>query len=88
MKAGPDELSELFRVTATVKTLDPSSVAFALRRGGKAWMRIAVDDGAPFRAFLEPSRFRKGEKVELVAVAKGSNGSVAISPVVVATPRR
>ena len=88
VKAGPDELSELFRVTATVKTLDPSSVAFALRRGGKAWVRIAVDDGAPFRAFLEPSRFRKGEKVELVAVAKGSNGSVAISPVVVATPRR
>jgi len=88
VKAGPDLLSDLFRVTATVKTLDPASVAFAMRRGGKAWTRIAVDDGAPFRAFLEPGRFRKGEKVELVAVARGSNGSVAVSPVVVATPRR
>jgi glycosidase len=88
VKAGPDLLSDLFRVTATVKTLDPASVAFAMRRGGKAWTGIAVDDGAPFRAFLEPGRFRKGEKVELVAVARGSNGSVAVSPVVVATPRR
>ena len=87
VKARPDLLSELFRVTATVETLDPVSVAFAMRRGGKAWTRIAVDDGAPYRAFLEPSRFRKGEKVELVSVARGSNGSVAVSPVVVATPR-
>ncbi len=88
VRVGPDTLSELVRVTASVKTSDPVSVAFALRRGGKAWTRIAIDDGAPFRAFLEPSRFRRGEKIELVAVARGSDGSVRVSPVVEATPRK
>ena len=87
VKAGPDTLSEYFRVTATLKTLDPSSVSFATRRVGKAWMRVAVDDGAPYRAFLDPKRFRRGERIEVVAVARGSNGSTAVSPVVVATPR-
>ena len=88
VRTGVDLYSELFRVGATVRTLDPVSVSFAMRRSGGAWTRIAADDGAPFRAFLEPSRFEKGEKVALAAVARGSNGAVVVSPVVVATPRR
>jgi glycosidase len=86
VRTGLDLYSELFRINAAVRTLDPVSVTFALSRGGGPWRRVAVDDGPPFRAFLEPSRFRKGEKIELVSVARGSNGSVAVSSVVVATP--
>jgi hypothetical protein len=87
VKARPDTLSEYFGLTATLKTLDPASVSFATRRAGKAWTRVAVDDGAPYRAFLDPAKFRRGERIEVVAVARGSNGSTAVSPVIVATPR-
>ena len=57
------------------------SVWFAIRRAGGAWQRVAIDDSAPYRAFLEPGRFRKRERVEAVAVARGTDGSVAVSPV-------
>jgi glycosidase len=87
VKVGPDRLSELRLVSAALKTADPATVSFALRRAGKAWTRIAVDDSAPYRAFLDPVRFRRGEKVQVVAIARGSDGSTAVSPVVVATPR-
>jgi hypothetical protein len=88
VKVTADQLSDLVAVTASLKTSDPAVVAFAVRRAGKAWTRIAVDDGAPYRAFLEPSKFRKGEKVDVVAIARGSNGSTAVSPVVSATIRK
>ena len=87
VKVGPDRLSELQLVSASLKTADPATVSFALRRAGKAWTRVAVDDSAPYRAFLDPARFRRGEKVQVVAIARGSDGSTAVSPVVVATPR-
>ena len=70
-----------------MKTADPATVSFALSRAGKAWTRIAVDDSSPYRAFLDPVRFRRGERVQVVAIARGSDGSTAVSPVVVATPR-
>ena len=88
VRVAPDLLSDLVRVSATVKTQDPVTVAFAMRRAGKAWTRIAVDDGAPFRAFLDPTRFRRGERVEVMAIARGSDGSTAVSPVVSATIRK
>jgi hypothetical protein len=42
---------------------------------------VAADDSAPYRAFLEPGRFHKRERVQGVAVARGTDGSVAVSPV-------
>ena len=54
---------------------------FAIRRAGGVWQRVAADDSAPYRAFLEPGRFRKHERVQAVAVARGTDGSVAASPV-------
>jgi hypothetical protein len=57
------------------------SVWFAIRRAGGVWQRVAADDSAPYRAFLEPGRFRKHERVQAVAVARGTDGSVAASPV-------
>jgi hypothetical protein len=47
---------------------------------------VAIDDSAPYRAFLEPARFQKHERVRGVAVARGTDGSVAVSPVVTFQP--
>jgi hypothetical protein len=89
LKAAADLYTNLLRVTATAGTTDPLSVTFAVRRaGGKRWKRVSVDDGAPYRAFLDPAAYRRGEKVSVVAVALASDGAVATSPVLVLQPRR
>jgi hypothetical protein len=75
-------------VSARLTTADPVSVTFAVRRGSGAWRRLAADDAPPYRAFVEPGRYRKGEKVDLVAIATATDGSVAVSPVLRITPRR
>jgi glycosidase len=80
LSAKSDDLTSLYRLSAAVAG-GPVSVWFAIRRTGGAWQRVAADDSAPYRAFLEPGRFRKGERVQGVAVARGTNGSVAVSPV-------
>ena len=80
LKVGRDDFSSLWRVGATVAG-PPVSVAFAVRRAGGAWRRLAVDDSPPYRAFLEPSRFRRNERVQLVAVARSLDGRVAVSKV-------
>ena len=67
---------------------EPVSVWFAIRRQSGAWQKVAVDDSAPYRAFLDPARYRKGEHVEVVAVARALDGSTATSKVVTTTPRR
>src|SRR5207248_7793827 len=85
--AGPDSLSALFALTAPAKTLDPLSVTFAVRRGSGAWQRVAVDDSPPYRAFLEPAKFRRKERVQVVALARSSSGAVTASAVVTAVPR-
>jgi alpha-amylase len=78
-----DGLSNLWAVGATVDGSSPLSVAFAVRRAGsKAWKRLDVDDSPPYRAFLDPAKFRKDEQVQLVAVARALDGGTAVSPVV------
>jgi hypothetical protein len=54
---------------------------------GGAWQKVAVDDSAPSRSFLDPGVFKKCEKVERVAVARGLDGSVSVSPVVTFIPQ-
>jgi glycosidase len=87
LKAGADALTEYTALTATVPG-EPVSVWFAIRRRGGAWQKVAVDDSAPYRAFLDPLTFAKRVKVDAVAVARGLDGSVSVSPVVTFTPRR
>ena len=88
VKAATDDLTDLLRVTAGVAG-GPASVAFAVRRqGGAVWRRAGVDDSPPYRVFLDPRRYRKGERLSLVAVARGLDGRVTVSPVVTATVRR
>jgi hypothetical protein len=85
---GRDPLSELVRVSAAVRGT-PATVAFAVRRAGSArWARVAADASPPYRAFLAPAQFRRGERVHLVAIARSLGGRVAVSAVRTFVPRR
>jgi hypothetical protein len=86
LTARPDALSDYEALTATVAG-EPVSVWFAIRRHGGAWRKVAVDDSAPYRGFVDPNGFAKRERVDAVAVARGLDGSVSVSPVVAFTPR-
>ncbi len=83
----PDDVSAYELLQARVGG-PPVSVAFAARRPGGSWQRVAVDDSAPYRAFLDPARYPAGKPLYLVAIARGLDGSTAVSKVVTFTPRR
>jgi glycosidase len=88
LRAGSDLYTDFVRLTAAAASPDPLSVTFAWRRAGTVgWSRIAVDDGGPYRAFLDPMRFKRAERIHVVAVARASDGSVSTSPVLAVTPR-
>ena len=80
LKVAGDDLSDLWRLSATVPGT-PVSVSFAVLRKGKRWQRLGVDDSPPYRVFLDPRRFRKGEPVHLVAIARALDGQVEVSKV-------
>jgi glycosidase len=80
----PDELTSYFALTAA--TGPAASVSFAIRRHGGTWQRIAIDDSAPYRAFLAPGTFKKGERVDAVAVARSGDGTTSVSRVLTFTP--
>ncbi|MGZ4379903.1 MAG: alpha-amylase family glycosyl hydrolase [Gaiellaceae bacterium] len=83
LKVAVDGLSSMFRASATVATSQPLSVAFAVRRGSAgAWRRLAVDDSAPYRAFVEPQRYHRGERLSLVAIARNLDGTTSVSAIV------
>ncbi|HET7571486.1 MAG TPA: alpha-amylase family glycosyl hydrolase [Gaiellaceae bacterium] len=77
-----DPLTDLWAVTAGLDTSEPLTVAFAIQRGSGGWKRLAIDDSRPYRAFLEPAKFRKNERVRLVAIARALDGSTTVSAVV------
>ena len=81
LKESPDPLTSYDLLAATVPGA-PVSVTFALRRTGGAWQRLAIDDSAPYRAFVDPTRYPKHERLDAVAVARALDGSVSVSPVV------
>jgi glycosidase len=85
LKAGPDAISSYYSLRATVGGA-PVTVAFAVRRPGGRWVRVAVDDSAPYRGFLDPLRFTKGTRVQAAAIARSSNGETSVSKVVTVTP--
>lgn len=88
VRVGSDDLSLLQRIQVTGVGDDPASVAIAVRRGSGAWRRVGVDASPPYRVYVDPQGYRKGERVEVVAVARSSSGAVTISPVVGAVLRR
>jgi glycosidase len=83
--AGPDAVSSDFRLAAAVAG-PPAAVTFAIRRHGRAWQRVAIDDSSPYQAFLDPARFKKHERVGAVAVARAINGTVAVSKTATVVP--
>ena len=89
LKVGPDDLTELLRLTAAVPGTSPVSVAFGVRpASGGAWKRVAIDDTPPYRAFLEPGAYRRGARLQAVAVVRALDGRTAASRVVAFTIRR
>ncbi len=86
LKAGADAISSYFALHATVA--GPAvTVAFAVRRPGGKWARVAVDDSAPYRGFLDPLRYRKGARLQAVAIARSTDGAISVSKVVTVVPR-
>jgi glycosidase len=89
LKVGPDDLTELLRLTANVPGTAPVSVAFAVRPAtGGTWKRVAVDDTPPYRAFLEPGKYRRRARLQAVAVVRALDGRAAVSKVLPFTVRR
>ena len=80
LKESADPLTSYELLAATVPG-EPVSVTFALRRKGGAWQRLAIDDSAPYRAFVDPGRYPKHERLEAVAVARALDGTVSVSQV-------
>jgi alpha-amylase len=79
----PDGLSSLVAATATVSGTAPVSVAFAvLRQGSHTWQRLDVDTSPPYRGFLDPAKLARHEHVYVVAIARGLDGTTAVSPAV------
>ena len=69
-----DELTQLWRLSAAVRADGGLTVAFAVQRGTAAWTRLAADDSPPYRAFVDPARYKRNEHVRLVAVARSLDG--------------
>jgi glycosidase len=78
LKVAGDTLSNLWAVNATAGAA-PVSVTFAVKRARGAWRRLSVDDSPPYRAFLDPAKYRRNERVQLAAVARGLDGRTAVS---------
>jgi hypothetical protein len=83
LSVAADDLSSLFAATATVADPAPVSVAFAYRTAaGGAWHRIDVDTSSPYRGFIDPAKFPKHERIQVVAIARSLDGKTAVSAVV------
>ncbi len=78
LKESADPLTSYDLLAAKVAGA-PVSVTFALRRKGGGWQRLAIDDSAPYRAFVDPGRYAKHERIDAVAVARALNGAVSVS---------
>jgi hypothetical protein len=85
LSTGEDALTSYYKLGAAV-TGAPASVTFAVQGRGGAWQRVAIDDSVPYRGFLDPARFKRGEKVSVVAVARGLDGSTAASKIASVVP--
>jgi hypothetical protein len=78
----------MWRVSATVRGAAPVSVTFAVKRGTRAWRRVAVDDTPPYRAFLDPAKYRRSERIQVAAAVRTLDGATAASNALQFTIRR
>jgi glycosidase len=83
LSVGADSLSNLSAASATVTGTAPVSVAFAVQRAGShTWQRLDVDTSPPFRGFIDPAKFKRHERLNVIAIARALDGSTAVSKVV------
>jgi hypothetical protein len=59
----------------------PVSVTFVVRRGS-TWRRVDTDTSPPYRGFIDPAKFKRNERVQVAAIARGLDGSTAVSALV------
>jgi glycosidase len=83
-----DDLTSMWAASATVAGTAPVSVAFLVRRASGAWQRLDVDTSPPYRGFLDPGKFKRGERVQVVAVARSLDGRTSASATSVFRVRR
>ncbi len=81
-----DPMSNLYVAQANVAGNDPSTVTFLTQVvGSNAWTTAGVDDAAPYRVYLDPSKFPAGAQVAVQAIVRSSNGKVTSSKVYTTT---
>jgi hypothetical protein len=83
-----DDLTNLWAASATVGGTAPVSVAFVVRRASGAWQRLDVDTSPPYRGFIDPAKFKRNERITVVAVARSLDGRTASSAAVALRVRR
>ena len=80
VKIRADLYTNFIAVNASVTGTQPFTIAFAVKRAhSSTWRRLDVDDSPPYRGFLDPTKYKKGEQLRLVAVARNLNGKTATS---------
>jgi hypothetical protein len=52
------------------------------RAGTSIWHRLDVDTSPPYRGFIDPVKVENGTRLEVIAIARALDGSIAASPVV------
>jgi hypothetical protein len=78
-----DALSNLWAATAKVGGTAPVSVGFAVKRAGSSkWQRLSVDTSPPYRGFIDPSKFKKNERVQVAAVVLALDGGPSAGSIV------
>ncbi len=83
VKVAPDLYTSFIGVNAKVTGSQPLAIAFAVKRAHSSiWRRLDVDDSSPYRGFLDPTKFKKGETLQLVAIARSLNGKTRASAIV------
>jgi glycosidase len=83
----PDDVSGYLLLSAAVPG-PPVSVAYAVRNAKGAWVRVGIDDSAPYRVFLDPLRYSPGRRISVVAVARSLDRHTTVSNVVTLVPRK
>jgi len=78
---------ELLQLSASVAGNDYAQVSFKARVSGGKWISVGTSDhrtfvssttkGGLYRVFLNPRTFKSGSKVEVVAIARSSDGQIS-----------
>lgn len=81
-----DPNSTLWMVSASTVSNDPSTVTVLTQVvGTNTWTTAGIDDAAPYRVYLDPSKFPAGTPVAVQVLVRSSSGQIASSKVYTTT---